>query len=185
MPAGGWKPAWLQWVLELSLGAGIGEGLTSVLYFVLLWAGAASRVSVLAVELAGLAIGGWLLIRRKREHRKRSATQRFAWNWAIRGAAALAVLLFSLDFGQATTANPNGEWDAFSVWNVRARFLASGPPSWRNAVSPDSASGLIGASHPSYPLLVSSSVSRLWTLTGEISPGEPAVVSLLFALAAA
>ena len=45
----------------------------------------------------------------------------FPWNWALWIAIALSLVLFMMDFREASSANPAGEWDAISTWNVRAR----------------------------------------------------------------
>ncbi len=174
---------WLRWAMEISLGAGLGAGLTSCVYFLLVWAKAASRASELGVEAVALALAAWLLVRRKQAEANAAPPLRFSWNWALRLAAVLGLLLFLMDFSQAIGASPDGEWDAFSIWNVRARFLAGGPSTWRYAVAAESSGKLLGASHPGYPLLLSASVARVWMLAGDTSSGAPSALSLLFTLA--
>ncbi len=185
LPAEAWRPAWIRWLTEVSLGAGLGTGLTSCVYFLLVWARVASRASELGLEAVALACAAWLLVRKRadRETAASAPTPRFSWNWALRLAVVLALVLFLMDFGQAIGASPDGEWDAFSIWNLRARFLAGGAETWRYAVSGQASGKLVGASHPGYPLLLSASAARLWTLTGDTSSGAPAVLSLLFTLA--
>jgi hypothetical protein len=186
LPAGAWRPAWIRWLMEISLGTGLGIGVTSCFYFVLVWAGLATRASELGLEAAVLAGAAWLLlrIRASRGQEAGHAPPRFSWNWALRLAAVLALLLFIMDFGEAIGASPKGEWDAVSTWNLRARFLAGGADTWRFAVSGQAAGKMMGATHPGYPLLVSGSAARLWMLTGDTSDNAPAALSLLFTLAA-
>jgi hypothetical protein len=75
------------------------------------------------------------------------AVTRFRYGWALALAAALALTMTAASFGSIDL--PHGDWDAWSIWNLRAKFLAD-PDSWRNAVSP-----LAIHSHPDYPLLTS------------------------------
>jgi hypothetical protein len=59
------KRAWLDGVFEVSLGAGVGLGLTSCIYFAMVLAGIASRAALFAVELVVIA-AVVLLLRRNR-----------------------------------------------------------------------------------------------------------------------
>jgi len=147
------------------------------------WAKAASRASELGVEAVALVLAAWLLTRRKGAEAPTASPPRFSWNWALRLAALLGLVLLLMDFSQAIGASPDGEWDAFSIWNVRARFLAGGPATWRYAVASESSAKLLGASHPGYPLMLSASVARLWMLAGDTSSSAPSALSLLFTLA--
>ncbi len=76
---------------------------------------------------------------------------------------------------------PDGDWDAFAFWNLRARLLhrAGGDATvvFGSAVSGD---------HADYPLFLSGLVAAGWALAGEGSTWVTAAVALLFgALAAA
>ena len=55
--------------------------------------------------------------------------------------------------------SPLGDWDAWTIWNQRARFLLRGSEQWRQAFSPVFA-------HTDYPLLLPSSNARLWSYLG-------------------
>jgi hypothetical protein len=168
------------WLLEISLGAGLGMGISSLVFFLLLAAGVTGRWAVLACE-AALAGGFFFIPQGKRLEQLRSGSP--SWTWGLRIAAALALGMFGMDFSAATQANPYGEWDAFSIWNVRAKFLAGGAQTWRYAVDEQLANRTIGSTHPGYPLLVSGFVARAWTVSGDSSLEAPAAVSLLFTLA--
>jgi hypothetical protein len=73
-------------------------------------------------------------------------------------------------------ASPFGEWDAFSIWNLRAKFLAGPGDTWQFAVSP-----LLERTHPEYPLLLSAYVARLWVWGGDNgTPAAPNAVGMVF-----
>jgi dolichyl-phosphate-mannose-protein mannosyltransferase len=174
---------WFDWIFEISLGTGIGLGLTSCLYFVLVWMGLSGRVAELGIELVAVGAMGWLVTRNRPEKIPGAPGPRFSWIWILRVAAMVSLVLFALDLSESAATNPYGQWDAFGIWNVKARFLASGTSAWRNAVAANTAAGLGGASHPGYPLLVSASVARAWTFTQDFSNAAPEVVSIAFTLA--
>lgn len=75
-----------------------------------------------------------------------------------------------------SSGNPNGNWDAWAIWNLRAKFLASDSGSAARAWSP----ALGSTTHPEYPLLVSGFVARCWNYAGQSDPAAPALTSYLF-----
>jgi hypothetical protein len=98
----------------------------------------------------------------------------------------LLTIVVLLGAGIATAAiaaawesNPQGNWDAWAIWNLRARFLASEPGLAARAWSP-----LLGPiTHPEYPLLVSGLVGRSWAFGRSISTAVPEAASYIFFLA--
>lgn len=189
LPTVAWRPAWLRWIFVLALGFAVGAGFSSALWFVLLWMGLpATWLAVPLEALAGLVL--MLLAARRRNARvsegeRDEAPQRGPnpWDKYLRAAVLLVVILLAADYSMTTSADPNGGWDAFAIWNARARFLAGGAPTWRAAVSPDLANRLIGASHPGYPLLTSALIAQSWNLLGSMTPTVPAAVDLWFVFA--
>jgi len=94
----------------------------------------------------------------------------------------LATSIFASGIAVAFAANlaafqPDGGWDAWAIWNFKARWLARGGSSWSEILT----NPIFATSHPDYPLLVPLSVSRLWTMTG----GEPLAVPQAFGVGAA
>jgi hypothetical protein len=69
---------------------------------------------------------------------------------------------------------PEGDWDAWAIWNLRAAFLASSSPTWRTGFSP-----ALAATHPDYPLLIPGTVARLWVITGEVNPNAARAVAAM------
>jgi hypothetical protein len=96
----------------------------------------------------------------------------------------LAFLLFvplaglaAVSLVAATAVLPHGTWDAWAIWNVRARFLFhSWPAGWRLAFVPSAASA-----HVDYPLLLPLSVMRLWMAIGRETVGAPIAIGAMFA----
>lgn len=86
-------------------------------------------------------------------------------------SALLAFMLFSL-------ARPQGAWDAWAIWNLRARFIFRGAEGWTSAFSP-----LLAWSHPDYPLLIPALIARSWGYVGRETPMAPALTSMFFTFA--
>ena len=90
--------------------------------------------------------------------------------------AAVALVLVTAAFVSDVSLAPDGDWDAWAMWNQRARFLSRGGDAWRAAFVSD-----LAWSHLEYPLLLPVSVARLAVYGGEDAAGP--VIAALFALA--
>jgi len=75
-------------------------------------------------------------------------------------------------------AHPHGRWDAWALWTLKAKFLATPSEEWRNAFDV-----VLTWSHPDYPLLLPSAVARAWVLGGS-SVAMSIAISLVFLLIA-
>jgi len=180
----GMFPRPLEWslhnVLLLSLGIGAGAGIASCLWFLtLLLAG--PNFALLASVTGGAAIAALafaLLTRR----------QGTLLAWAegpevpgyLPGLFLLAIALAATTFVILVVSNPHGEQAAWSIWNLRARFLFRGGTLWRDAFSSD-----LSWSHPDYPLLLPGLIALCWKLAGHESTGAPIAIALLFTLGTA
>jgi hypothetical protein len=177
-------PAPLRWSLHnallLSLGGGVGIGIASSIYFLCLALVGPKLVVLAAVEAAVLAAVLVLAIVVKRRGTLLEWGPGPATPWYLTGflllAAALAVTMFLVAYWN----KPHGEWDAWSIWNMRARFLYRAGEFWRDAFSTD-----IIWTHPDYPLLLPGIVAMCWTLARQESTNAPAAVALLFTFGAA
>ncbi|MEO5358121.1 MAG: hypothetical protein H7844_12600 [Nitrospirae bacterium YQR-1] len=72
----------------------------------------------------------------------------------------IVLSLVTVIFIQNLRLNPHGGWDAWSIWNLRAKFLFKNEAFWKDAFSSH-----ILWSHPDYPLLLPLTVSRWWKYT--------------------
>jgi 4-amino-4-deoxy-L-arabinose transferase-like glycosyltransferase len=75
--------------------------------------------------------------------------------------------------------HPHGEWDAWMNWDLRARMIFRGGEEWRTAFS-----GAIPWSHPDYPVLVPSLVTRSWIYAGMETLLGPWLVAATFTFGA-
>ncbi len=87
-------------------------------------------------------------------------------------ALALAVAVSIFYF----LKNPHGNWDAWSHWNLRARFVFWGGSAWSNALHPDYWNPL------NYPLFLPLAVAAGWGLAGQETAWVPGAIAMLFTL---
>jgi hypothetical protein len=183
LPADGGGSRWTA-VLQATLGIGLGAGFTGYLYFLLIVCGTGALPVVAGAELVLLAAlaAFAVLARRQRSTSTPTADDRIAAppplpNWLPGLGLAIMLGLFVAAFVSVGNLNPQGGWDAFSIWNLRARFLLH-TETWKYAITPFP----VGA-HMEYPLLLSSLVARGWTYAGSVSPIVPIAITLVFAVA--
>ncbi len=188
LTGGVWSgPKWASLLNELALGALFGPGLASILYFALVAMGLANRGSVIGTCVALLVASGVLFWRlRAPEPQRQERRSLPSWSaqttWVLWIGVALGLIFFVMDFQAAANANPAGEWDAMSIWNLRAHYLASGGDLWRRAVSADLGGNMAGAAHPGYPLFLSGFIGLQWSASGGFDQAVPIAASFLFAI---
>ncbi|HUB34931.1 MAG TPA: hypothetical protein VMA31_17975 [Bryobacteraceae bacterium] len=171
------KPAWARVLLRAGAGAAGGMGLVSCLFF-LLGVLAGSPAAAMVVELALLAWAALDLFRRRGSApRMGVAAGRTPVLLAV--SAVLVVAIATGAIAAGWQFNPLGNWDAWAIWNLRARFLASGAGLASRAWSP----ALGQMTHPDYPMLVSALVGRCWAFSHSVSPIAPQAVGYAFFLA--
>jgi hypothetical protein len=172
-------------VFRLILGSGIGIGLCSECYFVGLVAGC----SGLLLEILLLsAVGIFLTLYRRhagccfcdvapfRRGFKLSRRRIPRLTWMLAGAMVLLLLLDLSVFAWVSARTPRGGWDAWAIWNLRARFLyRAGGLAWR-----DGFTEALAWSHPDYPLLLPAFIARGWKLLGRESSSIPIALGCLF-----
>lgn len=164
--------------LRTAASPAFGLGIASCFYFVLRIVLHQSPVTVmacLAVLLAGCGALAWT--------RAASAIPDVAgargsapiWLWVLLGIAVLMAFLTCLMLNGAA---PHGEWDAWSIWNLRARFLFRA----QEFVSPFSSA--IEWTHPDYPLLIPGVIALLWHAAGSESMRIAGAVGFLLTCSA-
>ncbi len=184
----GWQrsgPAFADYLLRTVLTVGFGLGIFSVAFFL-------SLLLNLNPLLLDLVVPGLLLfafaafptraILSKILAIAKEEAQEPPWLDRVMMATfvlALGAALYSAVL--RVRAYPQGDgWDAFSIWNLRARFLFLGGSHWRDGFAP-----LLPWSHPDYPLLLPGAVAHFWSYLGYDDPHVPAVIGFVFTFGAA
>ena len=159
--------------LRLALSPAIGLGLLSLVYFavrVVLGQGNGLAVGGFAVLTLALAAGAWWRAGQAApEAWKRNSAPIWLWiAFAVVAGIALATVLMIV------VASPHGERDAWSIWDMRARFL------FRAVETGAPFNPLMERSHLDYPLLVPSAVAGWWAWNGGEAQWLAAAVAILF-----
>jgi hypothetical protein len=174
-------PQPLRWslhnVLLFSLAIGTGAGVASWLYFLTLVLAGPGFAVLASVEGVALAICLALGLLAKRKGVCLDWAEGPAVPWYLTALFALGIALAVSMFLGAVVYNPHGEEAAWSIWNLRARFLFLAGAFWRDAFSSD-----LSWSHLDYPLLLPGLVAMCWKLAGQESSDAPIAIAFLFAL---
>lgn len=80
-----------------------------------------------------------------------------------------------LGFLYKSLNNPHGAWDAWAIWNLRARFLFRAGEQWAIAFSPS-----LSYSHTDYPLLTPAFITQCWKFVGNDTTIIPILVAMFF-----
>jgi len=168
-------------LFQLSLSVGYGLGIYSIVFFLLRLLGGTQLVLVDLGVFAFLLVTFYLFRNRRTIVNvppvAETMRDRPAWLPRVLTASfavALCAALYSAVM--RTLAYPHGDgWDAFSIWNLHARFLFRGGPHWRDGFTP-----LLPWSHPDYPLLLPAAIAHFWSYLGNDAPAVPAIIGLLF-----
>jgi hypothetical protein len=166
-----------------ALAIGLGLALAAVGAFVTLTLGA--RLSPFYVAADGcvwVVIGafGWRRVRRRvsavAESKRESSLPLSSQDWAVRAVfVAVALMALAVPITEYLVS-PHGQWDAWAIWNQKARFMFRAGPGW-------TASMVQSWSGPSHPMLVSLAVARLWAYAGAELTIVPAALSLVYGCA--
>jgi hypothetical protein len=160
------------------LGIGVGLGLTSLLYFIVLLI---DPVGFPFLTLQIVILFVLLFITIRREHSMFQVPQiafpklTFA-NYVLPGFFLLILLITIVSFINFSIRRDQGGFDAWMIYNRAARFIYRDTVNWRATVSPDLYSG----SHADYPLLVASNVAWAWASLGAENIRVPLAQSGLF-----
>lgn len=165
-------------LLLFSLGIPVGFGVTACLYFLWSYCLNPSFPGFWLVELFLIAVLAWYNWKLKDRLKKLIPDwKKWTWiDWSII-LIFLAVFITALaSFDAYTKANPHGRYDAWAIWNVRARMIARGAEHWKDVFIPQ-------VFHADYPLLVPLTIARSWVLAGTESQRIPPAVAGLFTFA--
>ncbi|MCX6833698.1 MAG: glycosyltransferase family 39 protein [candidate division Zixibacteria bacterium] len=100
--------------------------------------------------------------------------ERMLARWACLVTGGLALC----GFASCLLRNPHGMWDAWAMWNLRARFLYRSGMYWADSFSPD-----LFWSSPNYPLGLPGFVALAWKYVGSETVIVPMLVAAMFFMA--
>lgn len=179
--------------LVIFLSLGFGFGISSLLFFLWLLAFGRAGSAFAIFELSLLLIlSAFAVLFRRRKTRflpvatetvqARHAGSKLEWIFNWMGAIIFLVTLLAAvrAFLWFVRGDLNGGWDAWGIWNLRAKFLFLGGSHWRDAFSAEGS-----LSHTDYPLLLPASVARAWSYVGSDAPLAPILIGALFTTATA
>ncbi len=153
------------------LALGLAVGLSSI---VLVFARAFSVDHLIALDISIFALlaASYIIIRPRKSIRtlQSEIIGQNEQNWLDRVLVSSFVIVTAAALYSTVLrciAHPHGEgWDAFSIWNLHARFLFRGGTAWR-----DGFTSIIPWSHPDYPLLLPGAITHLLDLPRAGEPG--------------
>ena len=165
-----WEAA--DW-FRLPLGVWCGMGLSSVGSFAVQLASPGNRTMWIAVDALILMAGAllWMMFGRRADEvvpEEGSAWPAAKWA-ALTGAAVMAIAYLLMALPRQT-----GEVDAWSIWNMKARFL------YRGGTFATMADPLLTWIHPDFPYLLPALVLRSWHWAGEESMTAPMLLAGVF-----
>jgi hypothetical protein len=170
--------------LMIFLGAGIGAGLSSCVYFLCMITKLTMFVLLIDTLLC-VVTGAVSFFRQKpawhvrggkapasRRNEKKTGLEKLLMAvFSVEAVASIAAFIF------AFLKEPHGRWDAWLIWNMHARFLARSGEAWREVFSLP-----MDWSHWDYPLLLPLSIVRGWKYAGAEEIYVPAAFAFFFAV---
>lgn len=167
----------LAFLLKFSLGIGVGLGINSILYFQIIQI-APDRINPLTLQIIFLIfLLVFTFLRERSQKSNETALLTLSrLQLVLVSVSLLAFVISLLIFTNTILSRPQGEYDAWSIWNRAARFIYRDPENWRATLSPD----LELFTHADYPLLVPLNVAWGWEVLGNETLRLPMVQSVLF-----
>ncbi|MGA7411727.1 MAG: hypothetical protein WBW33_14710 [Bryobacteraceae bacterium] len=174
------RPRWAGLLVVLGTGTLFGFGASSLLFtFVCAWLGQTVWI-LIGLEVA--ALGAVLVVISRKpiggsEASPEPPSAAPLYPFILLTVLLLTLLLATTSFYSGWDSNPQGNWDAWSIWNLRAKFMAGD-----GGVAPRAWSPQLVETHPEYPLLLPGLVASAWKASGTVSPAAPIAAGYLFFL---
>ena len=170
---------------KASLSVGLGFGIFSCTFLIWLSVFGASPVAfwlaqgVLLVALAATLFGRFKVGSAALPPEPAAPHPPLKFGWVLSAAFFIALISAVVAFTFLSVKNPHGGWDAWSVHNMKARFIFRAGANWK-----DTFSSALAWSSLDYPLLISLTIAGSWSLAGSDTVIIPVLVAMLFTFAA-
>jgi len=154
--------------LRIAVLAGAAIGVCSAFHFLGLVIGAGALVSLVVSLAVCAALVWWARL-------PLTSVPDKAPVWWLQIAFFVVVAAAATAFVLLGFKEPHGAWDAWSIWNLHARFLERGWAQWTTLFSKQ-----LSWSHPGYPLLLPAFIAQVWALLRSETTVVPFVVAFVF-----
>jgi hypothetical protein len=169
-------------LLKISLGTGLGLGITSCVLFLSLFIFGPRFSLVPEIVLVIMALGAWMFMIKKRVpaevNLSPAGREKFKYGHILAAVFGFSLLSSLVSFAVSVAQEPHGKWDAWLIWNMHARFIYRAGEHWQNYFH----SGL-SWTHPDYPLMLPLSIVRSWNYMGAEPISVPIAIAFLFTCA--
>ena len=170
--------------LRICLAMGVGFGVLSCIYFLQLSLLGPSRLGLISTQVALPAILTAIFFHNRKSLKRwpggepvSEPVAEYAFSRILSILVLIALLSTAVTLVFISLKKPHGDWDAWAVYNMKARFLFRAGDHWRDLFSQP-----LEWASPDYPLLIPMSVAACWTLIGKESVVVPALIAMLFTL---
>lgn len=173
------KQFYCDFLIKANIGVGLGFGILSIIFFLWLLVLGPNGIFFIFEKLLFIiliVIIAWHLIKTRKPNLRSEIHQKTSEELKSRSLHFIFLTLFVfafITFILSVLRTPHGGWDAWAIWNMRARFISRSAEYWKDAFSNVFA-------HPDYPLLVPLSVARIWKEVGHETNIIPAAIAMLF-----
>ena len=164
--------------LGLALGFGLGVGSSACLYFIslLIFGGASLAFVWMNLALLTVLLILRVLLYRNGGVRTPSPPSPFQYRDALIPILAITAVVFILTVFLRSSTFIHGGWDAWTFWNLRARWIFRSGADWPASVF----SPLLA--NTDYPLLLPSTTVQAWNLLGTETVYVPVSIGIAFEL---
>jgi len=168
-------------IIKGSIAIGLGVGFLSIIFFIwLLVFGSSKNFIIFEKTLFVFLIISLFYAFKKQQNPLPVEVQdnlfvKTEINQKLRIVFYLTLVFSLLAFIFITLRHPHGGRDAWSIWNMRARFIFRSGEHWQNSFS-----NLLDWSHPDYPLLIPLSIVHGWENIGSETLAVPVILAMLF-----
>jgi len=130
---------------------------------------------ILLIGITGVFIKVFLVLKRRIPLLQVASVRHWVFHLLPAACMVIGLICSGIAVVRQARQEPNGEWDAFAVWNLHARFLYRGSEgAWKGIFAP------VTWSNGGYPLLLPGLVNGAWTLVGDERPIIPAMLAIAF-----
>ncbi len=168
-------------LLKISLGTGLGLGITSCVLFFSLFIFGPRFALVPEIVLVIMAMGAWMFMIKKGVPAEVNLSpvgrEKFKYGQILAAIFGVSLLSSLVSFAVSVAQEPHGKWDAWLIWNMHARFIYRAGEHWQDYFH----SGL-SWTHPDYPLMLPLSIVRSWNYMGAESLSVPIATCVPFYL---